>query len=154
MTVNQNKNSQAENIRVKIKRFDKSLPLPKYQTKGAAALDLYSRQDEVIKPGAVKLVPLNIALQLPPDYWVLMSARSSLYKKGLMLANGIGVGDYDYRGDSDEYQAALFNFTKQEVRIKKGERLVQMIILPRRRVVLKELKFFETQDRGGFGSTG
>lgn len=144
----------SKTIEIKIKRFDKSLPLPKYQTKGAAALDLYSRQDEIIKPGVVKLVPLNIALQLPPDYWVLMSARSSLYKKGLMLANGIGVGDYDYRGDNDEYQAALYNFTKQEAKIKKGERLAQMIILPREKIILKELESFETQDRGGFGSTG
>ncbi len=146
--------SSDQPIKVKIKRFDKSLPLPEYQTQGAAALDLMARKQVKIKPQTVELVPLNIALQLPPNYWALMSARSSLYKKGVMLANGIGVGDTDYCGDQDEYQAALFNFTQQTVTINKGERITQMIILPRQKVELQELESFKTNDRGGFGSTG
>jgi len=141
-------------MKVLIKRFDKSLPLPEYKTTGAAAFDLYARQDTVIPAHQVKLVPLNIALQLPADHWALLSARSSLHKMGLMVANGIGVGDYDYRGDNDEYMAALLNFTDQEVVVKKGERVVQMIIMSRERVEFEELDKFETTDRGGFGSTG
>jgi dUTP pyrophosphatase len=141
-------------MKVLIKLFDKSLPLPEYKTTGAAAFDLYARQDTVIPAHQVKLVPLNIALQLPADHWALLSARSSLHKMGLMVANGIGVGDYDYRGDNDEYMAALLNFTDQEVVVKKGERVVQMIIMSRERVEFEELDKFETTDRGGFGSTG
>jgi len=141
-------------MRVKIKRFDKSLPLPEYKTKGAAAFDLAARQETVIEPHQVNYVPLNIALQLPKDHWVLMSARSSLHKRGVMLANGIGVGDYDYRGDGDEYMAALFNFTDQPVVIEKGERIVQMIILKREEAELEELDEFNTDDRGSYGSTG
>ena len=97
---------------------------------------------------------MNIALQIPEGAWVLLSARSSLHKKGLMLANGIGVGDYDYRGDGDEYKAALLNFTDKEVKVEKGERLTQMIIMQRERVELEEKDQFGTADRGGFGSTG
>jgi dUTP pyrophosphatase len=141
-------------MEIKIKLFDQSLPLPEYKTSGAAALDLYSRLDLSIKPGTVAYVPLNIALQIPEDYFVLLLARSSLHKKGLMMANGIGIADYDYRGDGDEYQAVLYNFSQKTVLIEKGERLVQMIVLPREKVKLTQLKVFTDVNRGGFGTTG
>lgn len=141
-------------INVGIKRFDPSLPLPEYKTSGAAAVDLYARVKTEIAPQAIGYVPLNIALQLPDEHFALISARSSLHKRGLMLANGIGVGDADFSGDGDEYTAALFNFSKETVVIEKGERILQMIILPRDRVAFLEKEKFGTKDRGGFGSTG
>jgi len=141
-------------MKITIKRFDKDLPLPEYKTAGAAAFDLYARQETSISPKTVKLVPLNIALQLPVNHWALLSARSSLHKKGLMVANGIGVGDFDYRGDNDEYQAALYNFSDKKAVIKRGERIVQMIILEREPVELVEKAQFNSKSRGGFGSTG
>ena len=141
-------------MQVTIKRFDKSLPLPEYKSPGAAGMDLYARVTTTVPARGVALVPLNIAVQLPEGYWLQVSARSSLHKKGLMMANGIGVGDYDYRGDGDEYKAALFNFTDSDVEIEKGERIVQMIVLERQPVELTEKDSFETADRGGFGSTG
>jgi len=141
-------------MKVIIKRFDKGLPLPEYKTEGAAAMDLCARVDATIPAGKVKLVPLNVAIQVPEDHWVLVSARSSLHKKGLTLANGIGVGDYDYRGDDDEYQAALYNFTDKPVAVERGERLVQLMVLKRERVEFEEKKHLQTASRGGFGSTG
>ena len=141
-------------MKVKIKRFDKSLPLPEYKTAGAAAFDLSSRQQIEIPAQEVAYIPLNIALQMPTGYWALLAARSSLHKKGLMMANGIGIGDYDYRGPNDEYMAAVFNFTQKSVVVEKGERVAQMMILPVERTELVELEEFETEDRGGFGSTG
>ena len=138
-------------MKIQIKRFDKNLPLPEYKTAGAAAFDLYAREKTVIPAKTVKLVPLNIALQLPKNHWAILSARS---KKGLMIANGIGVGDYDYRGDNDEYQAALYNFTDQSTTVEQGERIVQMIILQRERAEFVEQSQLNTEDRGGFGSTG
>lgn len=141
-------------MKVKIKRFDKTLPLPEYQSDGAAAMDLAARKPVIIQPHSVERVPLNIAIQPPPNHWVLMSARSSLHKKGLMLANGIGVGDADYCGDNDEYHAALYNFTNQPVKIEKGERLTQMMILSREKIEWQEQEKLESDDRGGFGSTG
>lgn len=141
-------------MKVGIKRFDTSLPLPEYKTAGAAAFDVYSREEVSIQPHSVGYAPLNLALQLPEDHWALVAARSSLHKRGLMLANGIGVGDYDYRGDGDEYKAALLNFTDKPVVIEKGERIAQIIILPRTQVEFIEKSTFDTKDRGGFGSTG
>lgn len=141
-------------MKLTIKLFDSELPAPEYKTEKAAALDLYARVTTVIHPGEVKLVPLNIALQLPKDHWVLMAARSSLFKKGVMMANGIGVGDEDFCGDNDEYHAALLNFTQQPVTIERGDRIVQMIVMPRERVELEVVTKLSGKDRGGFGSTG
>jgi dUTP pyrophosphatase len=141
-------------MKLKIKLFDKTLPFPEYKSEKAAALDLYARQTTTIQPGQVGMVPLNIAMQLPKDHWVLMSARSSLHKKGVMMANGIGVGDEDYCGDNDEYRAALWNFTQQPVTIERGERIVQMIVMQREPVELEIVEKLDGKDRGGFGSTG
>ncbi len=141
-------------MKIKLKRFDKSLPLPEYKSSGAAAMDLYARETTVIEPKKVKLIPLNIAIEIPEDHWVLMSARSSLHKKGVIMANGIGVGDTDYCGDQDEYKAALLNFTDEIVTIEKGERIVQIIILQREKVDVEEVSTLGNENRGGFGSTG
>jgi len=139
---------------MKIKLFDTTMPLPKYQTAGAAGFDLYARETVEIPAGEVRRVPLNVAIELPEGYWALMAARSSLHKKGVQLVNGIGVGDLDFRGDQDEYQAALLNFTDKTQIIERGERLVQMIILPYKQVELEQVKSLGNDDRGGFGSTG
>lgn len=137
-----------------IKRFDTTLPLPEYKTAGAAGFDLAARVSVTIPASSVGYVPLNVAIQLPEGTWALLAARSSLHKKNLMLANGIGVGDYDYRGDGDEYKAAVFNFSSKEVLIERGERIVQMIIVSGQRVVFLEKEKLEDPNRGGFGTTG
>lgn len=139
---------------VAIKRFDTSLPLPSYQTAGSAGIDLYARVETVIPARGLARIPLNIAIQLPEGTWALLAARSSLSKKGLIVANGIGVGDYDYRGDNDEYQAALLNVGDTDVTIAKGERIVQLIVMNYDRVEFAEKEQFNAPDRGGFGSTG
>jgi dUTP pyrophosphatase len=139
---------------LKMKRFDTSLPLPQYQTSGSVALDLSARESVTISAQSVVRVPLNIAIELPPGHWAMLAARSSLHKKGLMLANGIGVGDADFCGDSDEYQAALYNFSTQDVVVEKGERIVQMLILSYAKPELQEVEHLGNDSRGGFGSTG
>lgn len=140
--------------KMKIKLFDRSLPAPDYQTAGSVGFDLAARQTVTIPPGQVKKIPLNMAIELPPGFWAMLAARSSLHKKGLTLANGIGVGDIDFCGDNDEYQAAILNFSREEQIIERGERIVQMIILPYKRVELEVVVSLGNQDRGGFGSTG
>lgn len=141
-------------ILVKVKRFDQSLPLPAYQTTGAAGFDVYAREEVTIEPNQVGRVPLNVAIELPVGYWAMIAARSSLHKRGLMLANGIGVADEDYCGDDDEYQAALLNFSNQPVTIDKGERICQIVIVPRPQVQLEAVDHLGNASRGGFGSTG
>ena len=117
-------------------------------------MDLVARVETQIAPHSVGYVPLNIALELPEGYWALIAARSSLHKRGLLLANGIGVGDHDYRGDNDEYLAALLNFTDETVVVARGERIAQLMIQPAIRIDLAEKISFKSADRGGLGSTG
>lgn len=139
---------------IAIRRVDKEIPLPEYKTAGAAAMDCLVREDVEIPPKEIAMVSLNAALKPPRGHFVLLAARSSLHKRGLMMANGIGIGDEDFAGDNDEYRASLYNFSNETVFVKRGERLVQMMILPVDRVQWKEVETLGTADRGGFGTTG
>lgn len=136
-----------------IKRIDPELPLPAYQTAGAAAFDLSSRLDVTLPPQVMTRVPLNTVLKVPVGHMTLLVARSSLHKKGLMLGNGIGIVDEDYCGDGDEFQALLFNFTTEPVQLAKGDRIVQALVLPVQQYAFKEVASMGVADRGGFGST-
>ena len=102
-------------MRIRIKRFDKKLPLPEYKTSGAAAFDLTARERVEIPSRKIGYVPLNVACETPEGHFLLLAARSSTHKKGLMLANGVGVLDPDFSGDGDECVAVYFNFTDQPV---------------------------------------
>jgi dUTP pyrophosphatase len=141
-------------MEIKIKRFDKELPLPEYKTDGAAAFDLYAREDVTIQPGEVALIPLNVAIQIPKSYFILLVNRSSTFKMGITCANGLGIGDSDYCGDNDEYKFPALNYTKEAVTIEKGTRCCQMLILPVEQVDIQEVEHLGNEDRGGFGSTG
>jgi len=139
---------------VPIRRIDKDLPLPEYKTVGAAAMDLSVREGAVVEPHSVVVFPLNVALKPPKGHFALMAARSSLRKRGLMLANNIGILDEDYAGDGDEYLAALYNFTDAPVQVERGDRVVQIILLPYDKVQWQEVETLGTPDRGGMGTTG
>lgn len=141
-------------MQIRIRRFDTTIPLPEYKTRGAAAMDLASRVDLTLQPGEVIRVPLNVAIEPPPGHFVLLAARSSLWKRGLSPVNGIGIIDEDYAGDENEYHAALRNFTDEPVEIKKGDRLVQMMVLPVERAELVEVETLGNRNRGMSGSTG
>ena len=141
-------------MKIRIKRFDKELPLPEYKTDGAAAMDCYAREDATIDADSLGYVPLNVAIEPPRGHFVFVAARSSLHKRGLFLANSVGIGDEDFSGDEDEYKAALYNFTDTPVEIKRGERLIQIMVLPFDRVEWEEVASLDNESRGGYGTTG
>ena len=141
-------------MNIKIKRFDKELPLPKRQTEGAAAFDLTAREAVTIAPGTVGYVPLNIAVETPPDHFLLIAARSGTHKKGIMMANSLGIIDPDYSGNDDEIKAAYFNFSTAPVEIDKGERIAQGTFVKISHPEWLEVNEMENKTRGGFGTTG
>ena len=100
---------------VQIKLIDDSLPLPAFQTQGSAGMDLYVREGATIQPNQVVRLPLNVIIVPPAGFWVLMAARGSLHKKGLQLANSVGIFDADFCGPEDEYQVVLHNFSAAPV---------------------------------------
>jgi dUTP pyrophosphatase len=141
-------------MKIRIKRFDTTLPLPQYKTAGAAAFDCTVRLTTTVEAKSTALVPLNIAIQLPTGHCALLQARSSLPKRGLMIANGVGLIDEDYSGNDDELKAFVYNFTDAPVVIEKGERIVQAMVLPVDRVEWEEQETLNSESRGGFGTTG
>ncbi|MDD3474760.1 MAG: dUTP diphosphatase [Candidatus Dojkabacteria bacterium] len=141
-------------MKIKIKRFDKSLPLPEYKTEGAAGIDLYTREDTVINAHSFGNIPLNVAMEIPKGTFVMLLARSSTHKMGLMPANGVGIGDEDFKGDNDEYTFLVYNPTDEDVLVEKGDRVAQIILMSLQRVDIEEVDHLDNVDRGGLGSTG
>jgi len=141
-------------MQVKIKRFDKSLPLPIHKTPGAVAVDLCSRIDLDIKSKEIAYIPMNIALKIPDGYFILMAPRSSTHKLGLIGLNGVGIVDRDFCGDNDEYNFIAYNFTDKEVNIEKGTRLTQLLLIKCENFEFTELDKMPDPSRGGFGTTG
>jgi dUTP pyrophosphatase len=139
---------------IRIKRFDTSLPLPEYKTKGAAAFDFVARETVSVKPGKVGDVPVNVAIETPPEHVLLIAARTSTHKLGLMLANGVGIGDPDHCGDEDEYGVLVYNFTKKTVVVERGMRIAQGLFVKIPRATWKEVRILGNKKRGRVGSTG
>lgn len=142
-------------MRIKITRIDKSLPLPQYQTSGSVAFDLYSRIDLIIKPKQIELIPSNLVIQAPEGYFLMLASRSSgPLKKGLMLPHGIGIIDQDYCGPEDEIKIQVYNFTDNDVIIKKAERIAQGVFVKIDKAQWDETNEINKNSRGGYGSTG
>ncbi len=141
-------------MKIKIKRFDKSIPLPEYKTEGAACMDMYLREDTVLEPNTIGYLPLNVAIEIPKNYWVMLAARSSLHKLGLIPANGIGVIDSDFNGDGDEYKLIVFNTKPVRVKVEKGSRVAQILICSLEKAEVEEVDLLNNSDRGGLGTTG
>lgn len=130
--------------------------MPAYQTEGAVAFDLYSRETIEIAPKQLVKAPSNLIVEIPKGYGLIIAARSGLApKKGIALRNGIGVIDQDFHGPQDEIGILLYNFTDAPVTIDRGERIAQALILPIEHAEIEETtENFKTESRGGFGSTG
>ncbi len=141
-------------MKIKTKRVDKNLPLPAHKTEGAAAFDFMAREEVVILPGVIGYVPLNAVVEIPAGHFLLVAARSGTHKKGLIMANGIGIIDPDFCGEGDEIKAAYYNITAAPVRIEKGERIAQGTFVPIATFEWEEVDAMEGKTRGGFGSTG
>lgn len=128
---------------------------PSYANKYAAGLDLpyFGEETLVIQPGDHITVHTGLSLELPPGYFGLVVIRSGLGSKGLMLANGVGIIDEDYRG---EIRMPLFHHGDQTLSIMPGERIAQMVVTPYVQVQLEEVDRLEESARGldGFGSSG
>jgi dUTP pyrophosphatase len=143
-------------MHVRIRRIHASAPLPVYQSDGAAGFDLAASEDTLVDAGAVVLVPTGLVIQVPAGYFLAVFARSSTpLKRGLMVANGVGVVDSDYCGAKDEVKIEVFNFTAKPVQIKAGDRIAQGLFIPVARAEWQEMTDdLRSGSRGGFGATG
>ena len=140
---------------VRIRRLRADVALPKYESAAAAGFDLAAADDITIAPGEVRLVPTGLVIEVPEGMFLGIFARSSTpLKRGLMVANGVGVIDADYCGPADEVKVQVLNFTSSPVTIGSGDRIAQGLLLPITRVEWNEVATIGRDSRGGFGSTG
>jgi dUTP pyrophosphatase len=132
------------------------LPLPAYETAGAAGLDLRAAiaKPAVIAPGARALVPTGLAMQLPDGFEGQVRPRSGLaLRHGVTVLNAPGTVDSDYRG---EVSVVLINHGSEPFTVTRGDRIAQLVIAPVTRVQLSEAETLDGTARGagGYGSTG
>lgn len=134
------------------------LPAPAYATAGAAGLDLFAAVAEdapiVLSPGARATVPTGLCIEVPTGFEAQVRARSGrALREGLAMVNGPGTIDSDYRG---EVAVLAINLGADEIVIRRGERIAQLVVAPVVRVDVLEVDELSDSKRGhgGFGSTG
>ncbi|WP_102960303.1 dUTP diphosphatase [Mangrovicella endophytica] len=132
------------------------LPLPAYETAGAAGADLRAALGEplVIEPGARALVPSGLAVEIPQGFEIQVRPRSGLAAKhGVTVLNAPGTIDSDYRG---ELMAILVNLGPEPFTIRHGDRIAQLVVAPVVQASFDGAEALSDTARGsgGFGSTG
>ena len=134
----------------------RDLPAPERATAQSAGFDLRARVDDSLEllPGARGVVPTGIKIALPPGFEAQVRPRSGLaMKHGLSVINAPGTVDSDYRG---EIRVLLINLGEEPVRIRRGERIAQLVVQRLPEIVLREAADLPQTVRGagGFGHTG
>lgn len=134
------------------------LPLPAYETPGAAGMDLRAAVPEgepaVLAPGERRLIPTGLSIAVPPGWEAQVRPRSGLaLKHGVTCLNSPGTVDSDYRG---EVGVILANLGREPFTVRRGDRIAQLVIAAhgRARWVLAEALEATDRGAGGFGSTG
>ncbi|MEJ6785388.1 dUTP diphosphatase [Aminobacter sp. Piv2-1] len=134
------------------------LPLPAYESAGAAGMDLRAAVADdrplLILPGRRALVPTGLIFEIPGGFEGQVRPRSGLaFKHGITCLNTPGTIDSDYRG---EVKVLLINHGDEDFYVERGMRIAQMVIAPVTRVAIEERSLAGSTERGngGFGSTG
>ena len=137
---------------------DTSVPLPSYETSGAAGADIRANfadgKDVTLLPGARTLIPTGLALAVPSGFEVQIRPRSGLaLKHGIALVNSPGTIDSDYRG---EVGVIVLNTSDASFEVTHGMRIAQMVLAPVLQAAFEQCETLDETARGagGFGSTG
>ena len=136
---------------------DKDIHLPKRSTMHAAGYDVEAAEDVIIPmyhPGIKPtLIPTGLKAYCEPDEWFMLVNRSSGPKKGFVMANSIGVVDFDYYGNETNdghFYFQYFNCSDHDLEVKKGDVIGQVIF---QKYLLTDDDEAEGIRTGGFGST-
>lgn len=142
---------------IKVYNSAKDFALPKYETSGAAGMDVYAVEEVVIYPNSVVAVPTGLYVEVPQGYEIQVRPRSGLsFKTPLRVANAPGTIDSDYRG---EIKVLLWNTAQVSLTIRKGDRIGQIVLQEVPIISWKEVQSIQeltntSRGVGGFGSTG
>ncbi len=149
--------TKAEPLEVRVRRVGPvEVPLPRYQTEGAAGMDLQAALTEpvTLAPLERRTIPTGLAMAIPPGWEGQVRPRSGLAaKRGVTVINAPGTVDSDYRG---EIQVALVNLSSEPVTIEPLERIAQIVFARHGVATLKVVDALDETARGagGYGSTG
>ena len=145
-------------VAVKTLPHFEGLPLPAYETDGAAGMDVRAAVPDgeplSLKPGERAMVPTGLSVAIPEGYEIQMRPRSGLAAKhGITCLNTPGTIDSDYRG---ELKVIMINHGDEPFVIARGERIAQLVLAPVTRAAFTEVDDLDETERGsgGFGSTG
>lgn len=132
------------------------LPLPSYESRHAAGMDLRAAVEEpvTLEPGSRALIPTGLQMALPEGYEAQIRPRSGLaWRKGVTMLNTPGTIDADYRG---EVKVLAVNLGDEPFTVRHGDRIAQMVVAPVQQVFVEETGELPETERGegGFGSTG
>ena len=125
---------------IKVKYFVDGIDELCYVAGKSDWIDLHAAEDVDMKAGEFRLIPLGVAIELPENY-------------GLLQANSMGVVDYTYRGDNDQWRVPMY--ATRDVHIDKNTRISQFRIMKNQPpLAFTRVEHLTGPDRGGFGSTG
>ena len=137
-----------------LKRLDPGLPFPTRANQGDAGLDLPAAADIELAPGARCTVATGLAVAIPEGHVGLVVPRSGLAARhGISIVNAPGVIDQGFRG---EVRVVLVNLGGEPVKVLRGERIAQLLVVPLAVVEPIEVDDLSPTERGegGFGSSG
>ena len=140
-------------MEIRVKYLTDSIE-PLAQVPGSDWVDLRAAEDVTMRAGEFRLIPLGIAVALPAGYEAHVVPRSSTFKNyGILQTNSMGVIDYTYRGDGDQWRMPVY--ATRDVTIERGARICQFRIMAHQPALsFRRVERLEGPDRGGFGSTG
>jgi len=145
-----------EPVEVRIARIHPDALLPVKGSDLAAGFDLHSVERVEVRKGTTEMLPTGLVLAIPPGWEGQIRCRSGLGRRGLILPNGIGTIDADYRGEL--MVLAHWIGEGDSFVVEKGERIGQLLFkrVPQIHFVEVEREALEETGRGegGFGSTG
>ena len=130
------------------------LELPRYQTEGAAGLDVRAAEERMLQPGETALIPTGFSMEIPTGYEAQLRPRSGLaLKHGITLLNSPGTVDHDFRG---QVQVILTNLGHAPFFVHRGDRIAQMVFAKVERAQIEVVEVLSSTERGaeGFGHTG
>lgn len=147
-----------DKVAIKFRRLEnnRDMPLPCYESEGSSGMDIRAAvKDEVIlDPGEIRMIPTGLAMSIPSGYEGQVRPRSGLaLKHGIGMVNSPGTIDSDYRG---EIGIILINWGQRPFKIKRGDRIAQMVIARVHQANVIEVVDLDTTQRGedGFGHSG
>ena len=140
-------------LTVEFAKLSDEAKLPTQGSPQAAGWDLYALEETIVERRKSSMIKTGLAVAIPEGWEGQIRCRSSLGKKGMIMPNGIGTIDSDYRG---EIKAIIINHGRDKYTVKRGDRIAQIIFSPIARAKIKSVsKLSETiRGEGGFGSTG